>query len=51
MKNLKRAIRKATLSVEFYPVFCGSAFKNKGVQLLLDGVIDYLTSSNRYSCN
>lgn len=40
--ELKAAIRKATLNVEFYPVFCGSAFKNKGVQLMLDGVIDYL---------
>ncbi|MGJ9384557.1 elongation factor G [Salipaludibacillus neizhouensis] len=40
--ELKQAIRTATLSVEFYPVLCGSAFKNKGVQLLLDGVIDYL---------
>ncbi len=42
--RLKEAIRTATLSVDFYPVFCGSAFKNKGVQLLLDGVIDYLPS-------
>ncbi len=41
-EELKIAIRKATLAVEFYPVFCGSAFKNKGVQLLLNGVIDYL---------
>ncbi|WP_047983290.1 elongation factor G [Ornithinibacillus californiensis] len=41
-EELKKAIRNATLSVEFYPVFCGSAFKNKGVQLMLDGVIDYL---------
>ncbi|MUK90468.1 elongation factor G [Ornithinibacillus sp. L9] len=41
-EELKQAIRNATLSVEFYPVFCGSAFKNKGVQLMLDGVIDYL---------
>ena len=41
-EELKKAIREATLAVEFYPVFCGSAFKNKGVQLLLDGVIDYL---------
>lgn len=40
--TLKAAIRKATVAAEFYPVFCGSAFKNKGVQLLLDGVIDYL---------
>ncbi|MCA0972660.1 elongation factor G [Halobacillus litoralis] len=43
-EELKVAIRNATLSVEFYPVFCGSAFKNKGVQLLIDGVIDYLPS-------
>ncbi|WP_163528021.1 elongation factor G [Halobacillus ihumii] len=42
--ELKAAIRTATLSVDFYPVFCGSAFKNKGVQLLIDGVIDYLPS-------
>ncbi|WP_217588992.1 elongation factor G [Lentibacillus saliphilus] len=41
-EELTRAIRQATLNVEFYPVFCGSAFKNKGVQLLLDGVIEYL---------
>ncbi|SDD58895.1 elongation factor G [Terribacillus halophilus] len=41
-EELKNAVRKATLSVEFYPVFCGSAFKNKGVQLLIDGVVDYL---------
>ncbi|SET73035.1 translation elongation factor 2 (EF-2/EF-G) [Oceanobacillus limi] len=40
--ELKKAIREATLNVEFYPVFAGSAFKNKGVQLMLDGVIDYL---------
>ncbi|MGM8216190.1 elongation factor G [Bacillaceae bacterium W0354] len=43
-EELKAGIRKATCDVEFYPVFCGSAFKNKGVQLLLDGVIDYLPS-------
>lgn len=42
--ELKAAIRKATLSVDFYPVLCGSAFKNKGVQLLLDAVLDYLPS-------
>lgn len=39
---LKQAIRKATLSVEFFPVICGTAFKNKGVKLMLDAVIDYL---------
>ncbi|AEB31103.1 elongation factor G [Carnobacterium sp. 17-4] len=42
--ELKKAIRTATVNVEFYPVLCGSAFKNKGVQLMLDAVIDYLPS-------
>ena len=42
VEEIKKAIRKATLAVEFYPVFCGSAFKNKGVQLILDAVLDYL---------
>ncbi len=41
-EELKKAIRQATLDVELFPVFCGSAFKNRGIQLLLDGVIDYL---------
>ncbi|AVQ97648.1 elongation factor G [Oceanobacillus sp. M65] len=41
-EELNNAIRQATLDVEFYPVYCGSAFKNKGVQLMLDGVIKYL---------
>lgn len=40
--ELKKGIRTATCNVEFYPVLCGSAFKNKGVQLLLDAVVDYL---------
>ncbi len=40
--QIKSAIRKATLDVEFFPVLCGSAFKNKGVKLMLDAVIDYL---------
>ena len=43
-EELKAGIRKATINVEFFPVFCGSAFKNKGVQLMLDAVIDYLPS-------
>ncbi|MEC2057943.1 elongation factor G [Peribacillus psychrosaccharolyticus] len=42
--ELKAAIRKGTVNVEFYPVICGSAFKNKGVQLMLDAVVDYLPS-------
>jgi elongation factor G len=43
-EELRRAIREATVSGEMFPVFCGSAFKNKGVQALLDGIIDYLPS-------
>jgi elongation factor G len=42
--TLKRLIRKATISSAFFPVLCGSAFKNKGVQPLLDAVVDYLPS-------
>ena len=40
--TLKRLIRKATVTSAFYPMLCGSAFKNKGVQPLLDAVVDYL---------
>ncbi len=42
--EIKNVIRKAVLTGEFHPVFCGSAYKNKNIQLLLDGVIDYLPS-------
>ncbi|MFM9861127.1 elongation factor G [Pseudoxanthobacter sp. M-2] len=42
--TLKRLIRKAVITGAFYPVLCGSAFKNKGVQTLLDAVVDYLPS-------
>jgi elongation factor G len=42
--EVRSAVRKATLDGHIFPVFCGTAFKNKGVQLLLDGVIDYLPS-------
>ncbi|POH11948.1 translation elongation factor G [Fructilactobacillus sanfranciscensis] len=42
--ELKAAIRKATINLEMFPVFAGSAFKNKGVQMLMDGVVDYLPS-------
>ncbi|MFS7002966.1 elongation factor G [Carnobacterium maltaromaticum] len=42
--EIVKAIREATVKAEFYPVLCGSAFKNKGVQLMLDAVIDYLPS-------
>ena len=44
VEMIKRAIRKGTLDVEFFPVICGSAFKNKGIKLALDAVIDYLPS-------
>ncbi len=43
-ETLKRLIRKAVLTSTFFPVLCGSAFKNKGVQSLLDAVVDYLPS-------
>lgn len=42
VEELKAAIRKATIACEMNPVFCGSAYRNKGVQLLLDAVVDYL---------
>jgi len=42
--TLRRLIRKATVTAAFYPMMCGSAFKNKGVQPLLDAVVDFLPS-------
>ena len=42
--EVRRAVRKATIAGHIVPVFCGAAFKNKGVQRLLDGIIDYLPS-------
>jgi len=42
--EIKRAVRKGVIARGMYPVFCGTAFKNKGIQLLLDGVVDYLPS-------
>ena len=44
VEEIKAVIRKAVLTGEFHPVFCGSAYKNKNIQLLLNGVIDYLPS-------
>jgi elongation factor G len=41
-EDIKRCIRKGTLDLVFFPTYCGSAFKNKGMQLLLDAVVDYL---------
>jgi elongation factor G len=43
-EEIRQAIRSATIAGDLFPVFCGSAFKNKGVQMLLDGIIDYLPS-------
>ena len=40
--DLKRCIRKGTLQLDFFPTYCGSSFKNKGMQLVLDAVVDYL---------
>lgn len=45
-EQLKKAIRRQTLALKFCPVFMGSAYKNKGVQLALDGVVDYLPTPN-----
>ena len=42
--QLKAGIRKATIAMNIFPVLCGSSFKNKGVQTLLDAVVDYLPS-------
>jgi len=40
--DLKRCIRKGTIALDFFPTYCGSAFKNKGIQLVLDATVDYL---------
>ena len=42
--DIKQCIRKGTIALDFFPTYCGSAFKNKGVQLILDAVVDYLPS-------
>ena len=44
VEEIKMCIRKGTISLDFFPTYCGSAFKNKGVQLVLDAVVDYLPS-------
>ncbi|EAS65049.1 elongation factor G [Photobacterium angustum] len=44
IEDIKRCIRKGTRDCSFFPTFCGSAFKNKGMQLVLDAVVDYLPS-------
>ena len=42
LEDLKRCIRKGTINLDFFPTYCGSAFKNKGIQPVLDAVVDYL---------
>ena len=42
--TIKRCIRKGTINLSFFPTYCGSSFKNKGLQIILDGVVDYLPS-------
>ena len=42
LDEVKRCIRKGTIALDFFPTYCGSAFKNKGIQLVLDAVVDYL---------
>jgi elongation factor G len=44
VETIKHCIRKGTIALEFFPTYCGSAFKNKGVQLVLNAVVDYLPS-------
>ncbi len=44
LRNSKAAIRRATIGMNVFPVLCGTAFKNKGIQTLLDAVVDYLPS-------
>ncbi|MGD8933406.1 MAG: elongation factor G, partial [Gammaproteobacteria bacterium] len=42
VEDIKHCIRKGTIALDFFPTYCGSAFKNKGIQLVLDAVVDYL---------
>ncbi|MGB0409443.1 MAG: elongation factor G [Opitutales bacterium] len=42
IETIKKCIRKGTINLDFFPTYCGSSFKNKGVQLVLDAVVDYL---------
>ncbi len=44
IEDIKKCIRKGTIALDFFPTYCGSAFKNKGIQLVLDAVVDYLPS-------
>ena len=46
IEDIKRCIRQGTKNLDFFPTYCGSAFKNKGIQLVLDAVVDYLPAPN-----
>ncbi len=46
--ELKKSLRKSTIALKVFPVICGTAFKNKGVQPLLDAVVDYLPSPSTF---
>jgi elongation factor G len=48
-EQIRALVRRGTIDVKFHPMFCGTAFKNKGVQPLLDAVVDYLPSPARHS--
>ncbi|MDH5394919.1 MAG: elongation factor G [Gammaproteobacteria bacterium] len=47
--DIKRCIRKGTIALDFFPTYCGSAFKNKGIQLVLDAVVDFLPNPTEVS--
>ena len=44
--DIKKCVRKGTINLSFFPTYCGSAFKNKGIQLVLNAVVDYPAESN-----
>ena len=50
IEDIKKCIRKGTINLDFFPTYCGSSFKNKGVQLVLDAVVD-LASPTELSHN
>ena len=50
IETLKKCIRKGTVDLAFFPTYCGSSFKNKGLQLILDAVVDYLPNLCETQC-
>ena len=49
--DIKRCIRKGTIALDFFPTYCGSAFKDKGIQLVLDAVVDFLLTRPKSTRN